>query len=264
MEQRIPNYNEARLRIKKARDFFEKENISINPFTLSNKQFEDLREKVFDFSKNLAGEFSQSSLNPNIDGLEKHLLTMEEVFSWLFEFDEFKNLLPIQARDNFNFLRFLVLAHDFERFIFNGPFPLNYIDQVGDALNERVFFPGFDFSPFLHRMDYITGRKKAPSSDDFPLVYIFKAVDSLAKPGRDPKLFLEREYDQWLEQQIQRKRFPIRIRNFEGKIIEVLADEYREKDIAMIRQGVDIISRITNLSSYQVFDKIREVNFSFD
>ncbi|GAB4219646.1 MAG: hypothetical protein Fur009_6780 [Candidatus Microgenomates bacterium] len=263
MENQKPPYNEVRQRIKLFESLISEGHFSlVNPFNLEDNQFENLKELIIENSRQLTEQYPSSSLNPDLDGLLKHLNKMEGFFSWLFQFDKFKQLLPEKERENFNFIRFLVLIHDLERFIFNGPFPINYIDQVGDALNERRFFPNFPFLEFLHSIDYITERKKPPSPDENPLIYIFKAVDSLAKPGRDPNKFFGEEYDQWLQRQVNMGRFPIKIRRYDGVFADISAEQYRFNDLNFIDIGLKKLIELTGLNRDDIFAKIKEINFS--
>lgn len=255
-------YDEVKLRVKRSRDFFREKGIGdFDYYQITEDQYQSLKNGLISLSQQFINENLNSKLNPDLNGLLKHLDCMNEVFQWLWNFPQFKEILPEQSRDNFNFIRFLVLAHDLERFIFNGPFPITYIDQVGDALNAKVFFPDFYFDKYLHSIDYITGRKQIPNTQDNPLPFIFKVVDSLAKPGRDPEKFLSSEYDQWLEKQVQMKRFPIRVRQYDGQFKDLQAEDYREKDLNLINTGLDIMTKITGLARDDIFAKIREINF---
>ncbi|GIW64589.1 MAG: hypothetical protein KatS3mg092_0522 [Patescibacteria group bacterium] len=255
-------YDEVRLRVKRSRDFFREKGIGdFDYYQITEDQYQSLKNGLISLSQQFINENPNSKLNPDLNGLLKHLDCMNEVFQWLWNFPQFKEILPEQSRDNFNFIRFLVLAHDLERFIFNGPLPINYIDQVGDALNERRFFPNFPFSDFLHSIDYITGRKKPPSPDEKPLVYIFKTVDTLAKLQRDPEKFMNEEYNNWLERQIQLGRFPIKIKRYDGVFANISADEYRQRDLDFVNFGLDQIEKVTGMSRSDIFAKIKEIKF---
>jgi hypothetical protein len=192
----------------------------------------------------LVEKYPFSLLNPNLDGeqgLLAHIDRMTELLGKLWQYEKFRKLFP--EGTSFSFLKFLALVHDYSRFIFNGPFPLVYVDWVGDALVEKRFFPGIPFEKYLHSIRDVTGEKNPPDERTTPLPYIFKALDSLGKPGRDPEKFLNYDYDKWLQKQIELGRFPIRVRK-DGKIVEISANEYKENDIGMIRKGLRLIEEI--------------------
>lgn len=262
MEKREnPPYNALKDRVKEFQEFFSSRKQNFDPFQITQDEFESLKGKIITKSQTLITSEPDSPLNPDLEGLKKHLVCMEKVFSWLFSYDSFRKLLPKEARNNFNFLRFLILTHDLERFFFNGSLPINYVDQVGDALVAKEAFSSFPFDNFLHSIDYITERKKAPEPEINPLPYIFKTVDSLAKPSRDPEKFLNSDYDQWLERQISMGKFPIRIKKYNGQLVEVSSEEYKQRDIGMINTGIEILASKVGIDRQTFFSKIREINF---
>ncbi|MGB9883524.1 MAG: hypothetical protein ACPLRN_03370 [Microgenomates group bacterium] len=252
------NYDEVRSRIKDFYNSFQAQN-----FVFPEKYWqmdEGLYQKIKEFSihesRKLSDQYKNSLLSPILDGdqgLIAHIDCMTSIFEKLWEFDNFRKLFP--EGTTFSFVKFLVLAHDYSRFIFNGHFPITYVDWVGDALNERRFFPEVNFDPYLHSIRYITGEKDMPDPGKYPLIYIFKAVDSLGKRGRNPEDFFGPSYDQWLQKQIESGRFPIRVRK-DGKIIEISAQEYKKNDQFMIKKGLEIINKITGVSFEEILKSI--------
>ena len=249
------NYNEVKERVRIFSEGFEDTGFKLpeNYCQMTDEEYDKIRDFTLSKSKELAKTYPDSSLNPNLDGeqgLIAHIDWMTKLLERLWQYDKFRSLFP--KGTNFAFLKFLALVHDYSRFIFNGPFPLTYVDWVGDALVERRFFPGIPFDRYLHSIRYITGEKEPPDPQENPLPYIFKALDSLGKPGRDPEKFLNEDYDQWLKRQVELGRFPIKVRRH-GKIVKVTALEYKERDIGMIREGLRVIEDIVGGEIGRIF-----------
>jgi len=250
-----PNYDEVRERIRDFWGVFGEKNFKIpkDYWRIGEKDYQEIRDFTINQSRRLAEKYPSSLLNPNLDGeqgLLAHIDRMTELLGKLWHYEEFRNLFP--EGTSFSFLKFLALVHDYSRFIFNGPFPLVYVDWVGDALVEKRFFPGIPFEKYLHSIRYITGEKNPPDEKTTPLPYIFKALDSLGKPGRDSEKFLSYDYYKWLQKQIELGRFPIRVRK-DGKIVEISAQDYKENDIGMIRKGLRLIEEIVGGEIGRVF-----------
>jgi len=255
-----PNYDEVRERVKIFSNSFNEAGFKLQEdyWQMRDEDYKNIRDFTLSKSKELVESNPHSLLNPTLDGnqgLIAHIDRMTELLAKLWQYDKFRRLFPDGT--DFAFLKFLALVHDYSRFIFNGPFPLTYVDWVGDALVEKRFFPNIPFEKYLHSIRYITGEKEPPDQKKTPLPYIFKALDSLGKPGRDPEKFLNQDYDQWLQKQIKLGRFPIKVRK-DGKIVEVEAEEYKERDIGMIKEGLNLIEEIVGGESGKFF----ELNFN--
>ena len=195
-----------------------------------------------------------TNLNVDIDKLMRHIKLMQVDLGILWESAGFRNCFPPET--TVFLLRSLALFHDFNRFIFNGPLPLQYGDNVGSKIVNR-FFQSAPFD-YLHSINWMTGEKNPPNVQIYPVPYIFKALDTLGEVDRNPETFFSPGggYDQWLVHQVEKGRFPIYIPRYtqrkgrrvsDGyKIVEALSYAARDKEFTLV--GASLIKNITGQS----------------
>lgn len=236
-------------------------------FNISKDDLKGLKEYLDEVYQSTTS-INNAGLNPDEKAsLDQHLEIMNKYFEVLWRYDGFKDFCE-KNNISLEFLKSLVLLHDFSRFIFNGSFPLRYTDCVSDGLIGRIF-PNFP-KEFLHSIGWITGEKEAPNEKNFDSLLsqiiglVLKAVDTLSKiePGealRDPEIFFAKGggYDRWLQFQIDRDRFPFTVMVGKGgnRVKKVVtAQEYAEKDKELTIMGIRIIEGLCGVD----FSKIRE------
>jgi hypothetical protein len=174
---------------------------------------------------------------------------------------------------NQNFMKALAYMHDFSRNIFNGPFPLTYVDQVSDGLTRTVF-PTFP-KEYMHTIDWMTGRKNPPQmqykSPD-QVAIMLKALDTLGKidqNGRllDPDDFFAENgpYEKWKQRQIDLKRFPLKIVHRSDSLreqnyprIDVDIETYVERDKYLTYLGVGLLEEFTGKTFGELRDEVQE------
>lgn len=210
-------------------------------------------------------------LNPD-HRFATHIEIMTEYYKKLWESPTFREMANGHS---FEFFAACVIMHDYGRNIFNGPFPLTYIDGVSDGILNKNF-PTFP-RDYMHTIGWITGVKPMPNedspiSDKFALM--LKAIDTLGKIDAstghlmDPETFFAEDgaYNRWVALQVKNERIPfdvfITTESIEkGKSINkrkrksVTPEEYAYNDRTATLLGVKWIEQATGWS----FSDIRKI-----
>jgi hypothetical protein len=226
-----------------------------------------------DYLKEVAG---RCNLNEQyVEGLLDHCLVMEGYFRALLRYkgvsDFVKGVAGVATEDEAGkFLEILVYLHDFGRFFFHGgSLPLTENDHLSSQLLDQALPQIFSDQQLankvkqsLHSIDWITGEQPLPDDDkqltaEQKMGLILKAVDTLGKMSlnqrgdfelRHPEIFFGGDdgYHQWLQYQIENKRFPLSVN---GR--EITAEEYAKKDIQLTMRGIGIMSDVCGIGFCQ-------------
>lgn len=220
-------------------------------YLISSNEYRDVEEYCIEVHRSTS-KISLLSVEPNADivSLMEHIRIMQKYLDILWSYSRFRQLLPYDT--SIEFLRTTALIHDFSRFVYNGQ--LRYTDILGELLIDYIFV-NFPSEKYLHSIRWLTGEKRPPSLNSFPL--ILKAIDTLGKAKRDPATFFEKgyEYEGWLNYQITNKRFPLSVPTPRGGTRLVFPKEYARQDKFYTLKGVELIEKITNRPFVEIRDE---------
>ena len=168
-------------------------------------------------------------------------------------------------------MKALVLLHDYGRFVFNGPFPLLYVDGVSDGI-LRINFPDFP-RDFLHSIKWITSEESAPDIEDgqiLPLSAIsvsqqiglmLKTIDTVGKLDSNGALIRLEEfftetgmYKKWVAMQVENDRLPFHTR---GNRV-VTTEQYALNDQRLTESGARLFKEITGMRFNVLQDKVQD------
>lgn len=200
----------------------------------------------------------------------KHLQVMNTYIDTLCDIPQFAAFLNANGITK-NFLHALVMMHDYGRFIFNGPFPLLYVDGVSDGI-LKANFPTFPRN-FMHSIKWITNSETAPDLEDgqHKLIYklslneqiglLLKTIDTLGKYGTDGHVLKIEEffavggkYQQWIAIQKTNRRLPFYT---DGHTL-IQADTYAENDERLTRSGADVITQLTGVPFQDITQSVSD------
>lgn len=254
----------------------------IKPPSFSNFASFD-KYQMIGYLKEVAG---RNNLNEQyVEGLLDHCLVMEGYFRALLRYKGFSDFVMsvagVATKDEASkFIQVLVYTHDFGRFFFHGgSLPLTENDHRSSQLLDQTLPQIFSDQQLankvkqsLHSIDWITGEQPLPDNDkqltdEQKIGLILKAVDTLGKMSlnqhrdfelRHPEIFFGGDdgYHQWLQYQIENKRFPLSVN---GR--EITAEEYAKKDIQLTMRGISIMSDVCGIGFCQQ-GKINEEHFN--
>jgi len=177
----------------------------------------------------------------------EHIQIMDKMIVALWENNSFREILPEGM--NLNFLRSMVVMHDFSRLIFNSHTLLQIQDTVSEDLLTKLF-PDSPLSIYMHSIKMITGESEIDEKNLLPI--ILKALDTLGKKGRDPKTLLAQgsTYVQKIKSHSDCHKFPMDIPvsgPLGGGIRTMDAAEYVKRDVALTLKGAGIIEALTGI-----------------
>ncbi len=211
----------------------------------------------------------KETLNAN-SAFQTHLVVMREYWAVCNEQPTFAKFIQ-ESEINTAFLDALVFAHDFGRFVFNGPLPLLFIDNVSEGLLKH-HFPQFP-RQYLHSIKWITGEKRMPGKHALPaekIALMLKAIDTLGKFDAtntllDPQNFFAPDglHAGWIKKQVENGRLPFTIRGQrqgDGVVRPVLvtAETYASNDRAVTMRGIEVLESITQVPFAQIREQVAE------
>lgn len=204
------------------------------------------------------------------DRFFQHLNVMLAYIDVLCESEQFQEFLKA-ANIHPNFLRALVLLHDYGRCVFNGPLPLKFVDNVSGALLYKVL-PSFP-QEYLHTIKWITEEEPFPDMKDgkelevdsisleYLIGFILKAVDTLGKIDPQGNLidintFFDDNglYDSWLQKQKANSRLPFNV----TASVNVTPDQYAANDRRLTEKGAQVIESKTGLPFAEIRNLVAE------
>lgn len=223
-------------------------------------------------------ESKLQELNAN-GGFQDHLEIMATYMDVLYENPQFREYTKGLSRE---FLQSLVLLHDFSRYFINGPFPLRYVEGISKSFGK--IYPHYP-QQYLHSIDWITGQEPAPATNfdisnprnrPAAIALTLKVIDTLGKVNldgsiREPNSFFapHGDFERWVDMQTHKGRMPFNVMIPDERTrikTEITADYYRERDRALVYQGIKVIKEITGCEFEEirahVADNIRERRYN--
>ncbi|MBI2051387.1 hypothetical protein HYT33_01360 [Candidatus Roizmanbacteria bacterium] len=204
---------------------------------MSDRKYQALTQFLEDVYRETSSIGPANQSVADFESLATHIRMMQNNVLEVWKKEPFRALFP--KGTNRNFIKSMCDIHDFSKLWLDGSFDLRYVDFVSEE-TIATLFPTCP-TQYLHTIRWMTGEEESPDLFENPIPYVFKALDTISKPGRDPDMMFNpgEAHDGWLRRQKESGRFPL-VFNYGGHVKVVTAEEYAERDKRFTLIGLEL------------------------